>query len=58
MEEFAFYSYLTGLIAFLLVLPVALKGVDKNLKLQNTLESFCEMTGVNLNIPQGVAFIA
>ena len=30
MEDFAFYSYLTGLIAFLLILPVAIKRINKN----------------------------
>lgn len=30
MEDFAFYSYLTGLIAFVLVLPVAIKRIDRN----------------------------
>ena len=30
MEDFAFYSYLTGLIVFLLILPLAFRRINKN----------------------------
>ena len=30
MEDFAFYSYLIGLIVFLLILPLAIKRINKN----------------------------